>query len=343
MTKHRDSVDVSDLNAFQLQSSANTLKVVDSVGALEEALDVAIALNEQISIVGEGTNSIFTPHLDAMLLKMAIRGIVFEESTDGRTAVRVGAGENWHAFVMQTVEQSLWGLENLALIPGSVGAAPVQNIGAYGVEVSELIETIIVYDVQRRCVDSLKAEECGFSYRESHFKRQWRDRYVILEVVFLLQTAPKAVLTYGPLAALETLDELTPRIVAETVIETRRAKLPDPTVLPNAGSYFKNPIVSVRCAERLLESYPQAPHWSLTNGVKFAAGWMIERCGLRGVPLEGGVTPYQKQALVLTNPNSASYEQLMSAERWIVAAVASKFEVELEREPQRLHQIQLSC
>lgn len=328
------SVDVTEYNSLKLTSTARAIRFIDSIEALDNAIDEAFALDMEIAVLGEGTNSVFPAHIDGMILKCDIAGLEFVQS--GETSVRatVGAGLNWDDFVRQCVDQGLWGVENLALIPGSVGAAPVQNIGAYGVEVSSVIQSVVVFDIHSRTVKEIPAEQCEFGYRESRFKRDWRGKFFIIQVVFELSTVASPVLNYAGLDALQGDSDLTSKRIADEVSEIRSQKLPQPSVLPNAGSYFKNPIVPSEHAERLVSDYPSVPHWVMPEGVKFAAGWLIERCGLKGEPLEGGITPYAKQALVLTNPKGACYDQLIASERWIIAEVSSKFGVELEREPQ---------
>lgn len=329
-----EMVDVTHCNSLRLTSTARAIRSIDSVETLDNAIDEAFALDMPIAVLGEGTNSIFPNHIEGMILKCEISGLEFVQSSDTTVRATVGAGLNWNDFVRQCVDQGLWGVENLALIPGSVGAAPVQNIGAYGVEVSSVIHSVIVFDIHTRTVKEISAERCGFGYRESHFKHEWRQKYFIIQVVFELSKVASPVLSYAGLDALQGEVGLTSKRVADEVSDIRSQKLPQPSILPNVGSYFKNPIVSSEHAARLVADYPSAPHWNMSEGVKFAAGWLIERCGLKGEPLEGGITPYAKQALVLTNPKGACYDQLVASERWIIAEVASKFGVELEREPQ---------
>lgn len=335
-TSGANSVDVTHYNSLQLRSTARAIRSIDSIEALDNAIDEAFALDMQIAVLGEGTNSVFPTHIDGMILKCDIAGLEFVRKSDTSVRATVGAGLNWDDFVRQCVDRGLWGVENLALIPGSVGAAPVQNIGAYGVEVSAVIHSVVVFDMQARVVKEISAEQCEFGYRESRFKRDWRGKYFIVQVVFELSNVASPVLNYAGLDTLKDLSDLTSKRIADEVSAIRSQKLPQPNVLPNAGSYFKNPIVCSEHAERLVSDYPSAPHWIMPEGVKFAAGWLIERCGLKGEPLEGGITPYAKQALVLTNPKGACYDQLIASERWIVAEVASKFGIELEREPQLL-------
>jgi len=246
--------------------------------------------------------------------------------------VRASAGENWHAFVRWTLERGYFGLENLALIPGSVGASPVQNIGAYGVEVGELIESVYAYDIRRAEWVTLKAEACQFGYRDSIFKRE-AGRYVIASVDFLLSEVFAPRISYAPLAnTLKEISSVTARDVFEAVCQIRSSKLPDPNELANAGSFFKNPVVSEAIFQELNERYPQLPNYAAQTGRKLAAGWLIEQAGLKGYQ-QGKVGVHALQALVLVNYGGASRSDLEALASLVKERVEQKFGIELEQEP----------
>ncbi len=287
--------------------------------------------------LGGGSNIVFTGDYPGLVVHMANRGIAATEGADGTVRVRAEAGEIWHDFVQYTLAQGWYGLENLSLIPGTVGAAPVQNIGAYGVEVGEYIEAVHCFDLAERRWLDVSAAECGFAYRDSLFKQAGRGRYVIGAVSFRLSRQYRPRLGYGDVAAVAQAlageRPPTAQDVAAAVCQIRRSKLPDPAVLGNAGSFFKNPLVPAEVAARLLAQYPALPHYPQADGrVKLAAGWLIDQCGLKGFAI-GGAAVHAQQALVLVNRGGATAADVAALARHVAACVQQRFAVALASEP----------
>jgi UDP-N-acetylmuramate dehydrogenase len=287
-------------------------------------------------VLGGGSNILLTRDFPGLVLHMLNRGIEVAGADADFSYVRAAAGENWHEFVQWTLAHGLPGLENLSLIPGSVGAAPIQNIGAYGVEVGGLIRAVRAYDWQRGALIELSGAECGFGYRDSVFKRDLRERAVIVEVEFALPRAWRPECRYAELAAeLAARGHAVPaaRQVADAVIAIRRRKLPDPTELGNAGSFFKNPVVPAVQFEALAARFPGLISFPQAGGArKLAAGWLIEQCGWKGKTV-GAAGVYEKQALVLVNRGGARGAEIAALAARIRADVLQRFGVVLEPEP----------
>ena len=287
--------------------------------------------------LGGGSNILFMQDFPSLVVRMATRGIRELERTPDSVLLEAQAGENWHGFVQSSLHMGLGGLENLSLIPGTVGASPVQNIGAYGVEVKDRIHSVRCFDVQAQEWRELSNAECRFAYRDSIFKHEGRQRYVITSVVFRLDTQFVPNVKYGDLAQVlaEQCSGRTPTAqdVAQAVCVIRRSKLPDPTVLGNVGSFYKNPLVDAAHAQTLLAQYPQMPHYPQPDGrVKLAAGWLIDQCGLKGKTI-GGASVHDKQALVLVNKNHATAADVRALSDEICRIVAQRFAVDLQPEP----------
>ena len=287
--------------------------------------------------LGGGSNVLFMQDFPSLVVRMATRGIRELERTPDSVLLEAQAGENWHGFVQSSLHMGLGGLENLSLIPGTVGASPVQNIGAYGVEVKDRIHSVRCFDVQTQEWRELSNAECRFAYRDSIFKHEGRQRYVITSVVFRLDTQFVPNVKYGDLAQVlaEQCGSCTPTAqdVAQAVCAIRRSKLPDPAVLGNVGSFYKNPLVDAAHAQMLLAQYPQMPHYPQPDGrVKLAAGWLIDQCGLKGKTI-GGAAVHDKQALVLVNKNHATAADVRALSDEICRIVAQRFAVDLQPEP----------
>ena len=287
--------------------------------------------------LGGGSNILFMQDFPSLVVRMATRGIRELERTPDSVLLEAQAGENWHGFVQSSLHMGLGGLENLSLIPGTVGASPVQNIGAYGVEAKDRIHSVRCFDVQTQEWRELSNAECRFAYRDSMFKHEGRQRYVITSVVFRLDTQFVPNVKYGDLAQVlaEQCSGRTPTAqdVAQAVCAIRRSKLPDPAVLGNVGSFYKNPLVDAAHAQTLLAQYPQMPHYPQPDGrVKLAAGWLIDQCGLKGKTI-GGAAVHDKQALVLVNKNRATAADVRALSDEICRIVAQRFAVDLQPEP----------
>ena len=321
-------------NTMGVEATARYLTQVEDVAALKEAIAFAKQLNLKVFILGSGANLLIaTDYLDRLVIKMAIKGFEVVGETSTHTFIEVGAGENWHETVRRTISQGWAGLENLALIPSSVGASVVQNIGAYGSEVSQFVKEVLVYDPVSDETFTLKNTECDFSYRHSVFKTTKAKDWIVLSVTLALPKVWVANLSYKELAKRFEGMQPTAFEVFEAVVEIRSKRLPDPKDLGSAGSFFKNPLVSREFFSQLLERFPSIVHYPMGNGMeKLAAGWLIDQAGLRG-DRDGDAGTYEKQALVLVNYGGATGEQLWLYSQKIYRAVYEKFGVRLEPEP----------
>jgi len=327
---------LASLNTFRIPARARHYLRVQGAAQLDAVRhDPALAGLPRL-VLGGGSNMLFTRDFDGIVLHMAAQGKEVLGESDGKILVRAQAGENWHAFVQWTLAQGLGGLENLSLIPGTVGAAPIQNVGAYGTETKDVFHCLTAYDMLTGEVRTLEASACRFAYRDSLFKHPDGRALVVLDVTFALPVAWQPNLRYAELArAVEEagLDSPTPRDIGAIVEAIRRRKLPDPSEIGNAGSFFKNPVVSREHCERLLAEYPELVHHRQPDGSeKLAAGWLIDQCGWKGRAL-GNAGVYPKQALVLVNLGGAVGEDVVRLARAIQADVAAKYGVELEPEP----------
>lgn len=327
------NVDLQTLHTFGLQARASRLCIVSQRSDLD-ALAQSKRAGEPALLLGEGSNTVFLSNtLELTVWKMAMLGRSYL-GCDGRFHhLRAAAGENWHGFVEWTVANGWGGLENLALIPGSVGASPVQNIGAYGLEIKDRVSKVHTYDLLtgQDCCFSLEA--CEFAYRDSVFKHTGQGRYVITAVDFALPVHWVPVLGYGDVAQrVAELGQPSPLNILKAICEIRTSKLPDPRVLGNCGSFFKNPIVPETQAAELLARFPGAVHYPAGLGkVKIAAGWLIDQCGLKGHVL-GGVGVYSKQALILVNLGHGTGSDLEQLIRHVQAQVQGRFGIALEAE-----------
>lgn len=322
--------DLSVANTLGFACVAERFAVANSVKVLETLLRQA--RHNTVTVLGGGSNLILPPRLAGLVVQPAMQDQHVESLVDDGVRMRVGAGVNWHALVMETARQGFWGIENLALIPGHCGAAPIQNIGAYGVELADVLEQVELMDISEGRRFTLSAEECQFGYRDSIFKRELCDRVVITAMTLRLSRRSQPHLGYGDLAS--RLDEVPTALdVAEAVCAVRREKLPDPRDLANAGSFFKNPLVSAATAQALLAEHPDMPNYPQADGrAKLAAGWMIDRCGLKGWR-EGHFGVHDRQALVLVHHGGGSAEELLCFADKVALQVSARFGVELEREP----------
>lgn len=321
--------DLTPLNTLALPSKAEYFAKFNSLTQLQHILVQAKAQGLKITVLGDGSNVLLNPLVKGLVLTSAMNEIkVLEQNTDF-CMVQVGAGKNWHEWVLQSTQYG-HGLENLALIPGTVGAAPVQNIGAYGVEVEHFIEQVQGVQISTGEERRLGSRECCFSYRDSIFKQALNDDFIITSVVFRLPSQFKPVLSYGALASqgIKSSNEL-----IQAVIDIRNSKLPNPKRIPNAGSFFKNPIVSQAKTQAIQAKYPGVPFYvQADNRVKLAAGWLIEQAGWKGKAL-GNVSMHSQQALVLTSNGKASLNEVLSLKQAVQQAVQQQFGVELEAEP----------
>ncbi|MDB2360662.1 UDP-N-acetylmuramate dehydrogenase [Porticoccaceae bacterium] len=324
--------DLKDFNSLAIPAKAEFFCSIDSVSQLQQALVYAKQQNLQITPISGGSNLVLAADVSGLVLHINLKGVSTSMMLDNTVDISVAAGENWHDFVTLCLNNGWHGLENLALIPGNMGAAPIQNIGAYGVELSHFLQSVDVVDVETGQPEVLTDEDCDFGYRTSIFKQSALDKYVITGVNLRLSTQPVTHVSYPALADLLQGVEPTPRVIFDAVCQIRHSKLPDPKEIPNVGSFFKNPIVTRQQADNLSATYPGLPTFSVEGGLtKLAAAWLIEHCGFKG-SRHGKVGVHHKQALVLVNFEGNGEDILLLAEN-IKNQVAEKFAVELEVEP----------
>ena len=321
-------------NTFHVPAKAARYTELRSAGSLPELLQRRELKTMPLLVLGEGSNLLFTKDFDGLVLHMANTGVdVLQDGSSAR--VRVAAGENWHGFVRWSLQHGFAGLENLALIPGTVGAAPIQNIGAYGAEVGECIAAVEAFDRKQDEFVQLDNAACGFGYRDSLFKRE-PGRFIVTAVDFLLPRRRELRLDYaGVRQELEamSIQDPTPAHVATAVENLRRRKLPDPAVIGNAGSFFKNPLLPVERAAALVAAHPKLPNWAgAGDTVKVSAAWLIEASGFKGVR-DGDAGVSEKHSLVLVNYGHATGAQVWGLATRIRDAVAQRFGITLEPEP----------
>ena len=332
----RENISLKPFNTFGIESRARYFSVFESVDQLGEMVEWT--QHQSITrrlILGGGSNILLTGDFDGMVLKNEIKGIDIVKEDDHYVYVKVGGGENWHELVLYCLRQNFAGMENLALIPGNAGASPIQNIGAYGVELKDIFHELEAFHLSDRSFKTFSVNDCQFGYRESVFKKQFKDQFVITSVTYRLHRQPHLNISYGAISQeLERMQvkDLTIQSVAQAVINIRSSKLPDPTVVGNAGSFFKNPQVSPSQFETLKDRYPEVPSFPGENGqVKMPAGWLIEQCGWKGFR-EGDAGCYPKQALVLVNYGNASGDDIYRLSERIIRSVKEKFNIQLDRE-----------
>ncbi|MHB8405342.1 MAG: UDP-N-acetylmuramate dehydrogenase [Gammaproteobacteria bacterium] len=321
-------------NTFRVPARAAWLAEIHAAAAIPEILALPQVKSLPLLVLGEGSNVLFTRDFDGVVILINARGIEQLRDDGDSMLIRAAAGENWNGLVRWTLAQGLCGLENLSLIPGRVGAAPIQNIGAYGVELSETLETVEAYDREQGKSVRFSRAQCGFSYRQSIFKQQ-PDRWVITSVeLFLHRDAPLKLGYAGVREELAAMGVRTPTAaeVSEAVCRLRRRKLPDPAAIGNAGSFFKNPVISNGEAEKLQAAHPGLPVFNAPDGRKLSAAWMIEQCGWKGFR-DGDAGVSEKHALVLVNHGQATGAQIWSLARRIQDSVQEKFGMRLEPEP----------
>lgn len=324
-------IDLTSLNTFHIKSTARYFSRLECV---DDYLD-STAPGSNILVLGGGSNVLFTGDFDGWVLLNQIKGISVVHEDEDHIYVKAGAGENWHAFVQYCIDHNWAGLENLSLIPGCVGASPMQNIGAYGVEVEQTFWSLEALHLKEKSLHTFTKADCAFGYRESVFKNKYKGTFLITSVTFRLNRKPQFHISYGAIQQeLERMGvkDLTLRAVSDAVIQIRRSKLPDPKEIGNAGSFFKNPEVSQEQFDLLKQTFPEIVGYPLAgNKVKLAAGWLIEQCGWKGFR-EQDAGCHAKQALVLVNYGNATGQQIFDLSSRILDSVQRKFGVALERE-----------
>ncbi len=328
-------ISLRDFNTFGIDTTAKMMVRVQRIDDLQTVLHDPKLQNENRLILGGGSNLLFTRPLDALVIKIDLTGKKIISENDRYALVEAGAGENWHTFVRWTIDQNLGGLENLSLIPGNVGASPMQNIGAYGVEIKDSFHSLKAVNLITGEIQEFNIADCEFGYRESVFKRSLKNQFAIVSVQYRLKKYPDFNTSYGAIEQeLERMgiSEISLDSVSRAVINIRQSKLPDPRVLGNAGSFFKNPTISESEFQDIISTHPDIPHYPAAEGMhKLAAGWMIEQCGWKGKRI-GNCGMHERQALVLVNYGGATGEEIYDLSEQVLQSVKSRFGVELERE-----------
>ena len=328
----KENISLKPYNTFGIDIKASYFVEVASIENLKTVLSKK---NHSILILGGGSNLLFTQDYKGLVIKNNLKGIEVVAENEEEIFLKVGAGEVWHNFVLSCIENNYAGIENLSLIPGNVGASPMQNIGAYGVEVKDIITEVEAFDLRDNSIRTFSNSACEFAYRSSIFKTTEKGNYFISAVTFRLNKKEKVNTSYGAIEGeLKRMKISSPSIrdVSNAVINIRSSKLPDPKEIGNSGSFFKNPIVSEEERNTIVSDYPDAPNYIQPSGnFKMAAGWLIEKCGWKGKRIDDyGV--HAKQALVLVNYGGAKGSDIFKLSTQIIDAVNDTFGIELERE-----------
>ena len=335
----QENFSLKKYNTFGIDAKAKYFAGFHSVEELQESLEFKklSTINYQLPtlILGGGSNILFTKNVDGLVLKNELKGIEVVSDPGDEVHIKAGAGENWHRFVLYCIQNNFAGVENLSLIPGNVGASPMQNIGAYGVEIKDVFHSLEGFHIKEKKIVTFTLDDCEFGYRESVFKGKHKNEFVITNVTFRLNKTPHYNISYGAikqeLDAMK-IEDLSLQAISQAVINIRSSKLPDPVVIGNAGSFFKNPEVCNNEYENLKTKFPAIVGYGLNNGnTKLAAGWLIEQCGWKGFR-KGDAGCHSRQALVLVNYGNATGEEIYSLSEDIIHSVKEKFGVILLRE-----------
>ena len=330
----QDNIDLKPFNTFGLAANSRYFATlcdqseIEAVGRWQQAHP-----DLPLLFLGGGSNVLFVNDFPGLVVHVQLQGLEIIGQDDDYHYVRAGAGNNWHQFVRWTIDQGFAGLENLSLIPGTVGAAPVQNIGAYGVELKDCLHSVHTVDWRSGETRNFSREECRFSYRDSYFKSAEPGRRLIVAVEFCLPRRPDWRIDYPGIREQLEGKALNARIISDAVIKLRHSKLPDPNQIGNAGSFFKNPLIASETFKKLNAEYPEIPGWIQPDGrVKTSAGWLIDQCGWKG-KRDGDAGTYDKHALVLVNHGNATGAQIWLFAQSIISSVEQRFGITLEPEP----------
>ncbi len=323
---------LKEYNTFGISVKAEMFAVFSSIEELKQIL--SFRNDKKLLVLGGGSNLLLTKNFDGLVIKNEIKRFEVIEETASEVIVESGAGENWHEFVLNCIDKGFGGIENLSLIPGSVGASPMQNIGAYGVEIKDVFESLSAFHIASGEIHYFDKTKCEFGYRESIFKNKVKGEYIILTVTFRLTKNPTINSSYGAInEQLKVMGIQVPTIkeLSAAVIAIRQSKLPDPKIIGNAGSFFKNPTVEITLLKQIQKNYPDIPNYPALNGRKLAAGWLIEKAGWKGRTFDNyGV--HKLQALVLVNYGNCTGQEIFDLSSQIIQDVFEKFGVLLERE-----------
>ncbi len=333
MFKIKENISLKKCNTFNIDVNGQFYVECFSVQDIIDFLNIHRNKDLPLMVLGGGSNVLFTKDFEGYILRPSIKGINIINETNEEVIVKVGAGEDWDEFVEYCVNNDWGGVENLSLIPGNVGTCPIQNIGAYGVEVKDVIVFVEVLDIETLKVKSFLNLECNFGYRDSIFKRKLKGKQIITSVIFKLKKQPVFKLDYGNLIEeLKRFNEVNLKNIRQAVIEIRESKLPDPDEIGNSGSFFKNPVVQKIIVKKLKEDYPEMPCYELGDDLaKVPAGWLIEKAGWKGKRV-GDAGVHEKQALVLVNYGNATGKEIYNLAQEIQKTVKAKFGIDIEME-----------
>lgn len=329
-----ENISLKPFNTFGIEKTARFFVAVKSIDELTQALEWAKSQNIKPLILGGGSNILLTKNQDKLVIKIEIEGVEVVDETEEFYLVEAGAGVNWHQFVLTAIENGWAGIENLSLIPGTVGASPMQNIGAYSVEIKDVFSSLNALNKETLEIEQFDASQCQFGYRESVFKHELKGKYVICSVVFKLTKEPIFHTEYG--AIQETLEangikELSIKAISDAVIQIRQSKLPDPKEIGNSGSFFKNPTIPSEHFAVLKSQYPTLPGYPNDEGIKVPAAWLIEQCGWKGQRF-GEIGVHTKQPLVLVNYGDGDGNEIKNLAEKIQKSVLEKFEISIHPE-----------
>lgn len=333
MFEIKENISLKNYNSFGLDVKTHFFVECFSIQDIIDFLNIHQDKDLPLMILGGGSNILFSKDFEGYVLRPSIKGIDIVEENEKDVVVRVGAGEDWDEFVNYCVERGWGGIENLSLIPGNIGTCPIQNIGAYGVEVKDVITKVEALDIESLSLISYANSECNFGYRDSVFKTTLKGKQIVTHVTFKLKKQPEFKLDYGNLVnELKRFEKIDLKSIRQAVIDIRECKLPDPEDIGNAGSFFKNPIIGKETFEKIKIEYPNIPNYDLGNDlVKIPAGWLIEKAGYKG-RRDGNTGVHEQQALVLVNYGNATGEEILHLARNIQQTILILFGIMLEME-----------
>ena len=330
----QENISLKPYNTFGIEASSKLFSDFNSVKELQEILDSPYKTEPRL-VLGGGSNILLTQNFNGLTLRNNLKGIEIVKEDDSHVWVKSQGGENWHDFVLWCIDNNFAGIENMSLIPGSVGASPMQNIGAYGVEIKDVFEELEALNIETLKVEKFSHSDCNFGYRESVFKRVLKNKYIITSVTYILNKKPNFNTSYG---AIETelenmkIQDLSIKAISDAVINIRSSKLPDPKEIGNSGSFFKNPVIDNKLFEQVKANHPEVANYPAGEGkTKLAAGWLIDQAGWKGKTINNyGV--HKKQALVLVNYGGATGQEIYNLSTEIIESIKEKYGIELERE-----------
>ncbi|MCL2028663.1 MAG: UDP-N-acetylmuramate dehydrogenase [Bacteroidales bacterium] len=330
----QENISLKKYNTFGIDVNARYFCEIRTLYDLQTLISSEIFQNNSRLILGNGANILFTKDFDGLVIKPVLKGIEIVDVTKTEIFINVQAGENWHEFVMHCCKSKWNGLENLAYIPGSVGASPVQNIGAYGVEIKDVLDSIEALNLETGEIEIFQNSDCKFAYRESIFKHEYKGKYLIYSVTFRMSKLPKFNMNYAAVndeLKRTNVPKLSAKAIAKAITHIRKSKLPEPSEIGSAGSFFKNPSASQKMFEHLKIQFPDIVTYPMDSEIKLSAGWLIEQAGWKGFR-EGDAGVHAQQALVLVNYGNATGIEILNLAKRIIDSVKSKFGVDLTPE-----------